>query len=365
MAGEGTRMKSLHFGSAMIDIIALVASENIERASFSNDGKSFLMLEAGRKVPAQSITTHVGGGACNTGVSLARRGWDAAVLAKVGDDLNASAVRDHLARNGATDRLVVGEEATGTAVMIASHDRNASIFVHRGANETLTEGDLPKMDGVDLVYVAPLSSASADCLPAIAARGRAAKAMVAVNAGIRHLTSRGAQVLECLKDVDLISINRVEAEAMVPFLADRSVCAEPPIPGDAPELLARGLLATGHDMGLISFMLTLKSMGPAWVLITDGVAGAYLAGPEDVMWHPSVEAEVAGTAGAGDAFCSTLVAALAEGRAPQHAMAEAALASSSVVSHVDTTTGLLTRDQMAQALERLGGPRVRKLGRPG
>ena len=92
--------KSLHVGSAMIDIICLVAAENIERLTFTNEGKSFLMVEAGRKVPADSITTHVGGGACNTAVGLARRGWQASVLAKTGDDLNASAVREHLEANG-------------------------------------------------------------------------------------------------------------------------------------------------------------------------------------------------------------------------------------------------------------------------
>ena len=77
-------LRSLHFGSAMIDIITLVANEDIERATFQNEGTSFLMLETGRKLPAESITTHVGGGACNTAVSLARQGWDAAILAKVG-----------------------------------------------------------------------------------------------------------------------------------------------------------------------------------------------------------------------------------------------------------------------------------------
>ncbi len=95
-------MKSLHAGSAMIDIICIVAAENIERMTFTNEGKSFLMVEAGRKVAAESITTHVGGGACNTAVSLARRGWQAAVLAKTGDDLNAGAVREHLEANVAS-----------------------------------------------------------------------------------------------------------------------------------------------------------------------------------------------------------------------------------------------------------------------
>jgi hypothetical protein len=32
-------MKSLHFGSAMIDVICIVATDNIERMSFTNEGK--------------------------------------------------------------------------------------------------------------------------------------------------------------------------------------------------------------------------------------------------------------------------------------------------------------------------------------
>ncbi|HET7410372.1 MAG TPA: PfkB family carbohydrate kinase, partial [Paracoccaceae bacterium] len=89
-------MRSLHIGSAMIDTVTLVAPEDIERASFTNDGRSYLMLESGRKIPARSIEWHVGGGACNTAVSLARRGWRPAVLAKTGDDAAADQVRGHL-----------------------------------------------------------------------------------------------------------------------------------------------------------------------------------------------------------------------------------------------------------------------------
>ena len=354
-------MKSLHFGSAMIDIITLVAPEDIERATFSNDGKAFLMLETGRKIPALSITTHVGGGACNTAVSLARREWQASVRAKVGDDLNASAIREHFQRNGVIDRLVTGEEATGTAVMVSSHDRNASIFVHRGANENLTEADLPDFAGYDLVYIAPLSSQSADCFPEIARRAKASGAMVTVNPGIRHLTSRGPTVLKAFGSVDLVSINRVEAEALVPLLAERAVCPEPHIPPDAPDLLAHGLSFGGYDMGLVCYLHTLRQTGPDWVLITDGVQGAYLAGPEGVWWHPAVETEVAGTAGAGDAFCSTLVAALAEGLPPEVAMRQAAVSAASVVSQVDTTDGLLRPAEMEAAVAALQGIGARRL----
>jgi len=343
-------MKSLHVGSAMIDIICIVAAENIERMTFSNEGKSFLMVETGRKVAAESITSHVGGGACNTAVSLARRGWQAAVLAKTGDDLNAAAVRQHLEANGvATERMITAAGlATGTAVMVASHDRNASIFVHRGANETLAPCDLPAevFAGIDLVYVAPLSSQSADCFPDLVARAKAGGAMVAANPGIRQLTSRTAQFVEALADVDLLSINRVEAETLVPAFAARAEGTDPPPPEDAPTLLKRGLGFGGFEIGLLRFLAAVRAAGPRWVLVTDGTEGAWLASPEGVFWRPALPVTVQGTAGAGDSYTSTLAAALAEGTAPGEAMLQAAINAAAVVGALDTTSGLMTQEAM-------------------
>ena len=352
-------MKSLHAGSAMIDIICIVAAGNIERMTFSNQDTSFLMVETGRKVVAESITSHVGGGACNTAVSLARRGWQAAVLAKTGDDLNAAAVRQHLEANGVgTERMITAAGlATGTAVMVASHDRNASIFVHRGANETLAPCDLPAevFAGIDLVYVAPLSSQSADCFPDLVARAKAGGAMVAANPGIRQLTSRTAQFVEALANVDLLSINRVEAETLVPAFAARAVGAEAPPPEDAPTLLKRGLGFGGLEIGLLRFLAGVRGAGPRWVLVTDGTEGAWLASPEGVFWRPALlPVTVQGTAGAGDSYTSTLAAALAEGAAPAEAMLQAAINAAAVVAALDTTSGLMTQEAMTARRGELG-----------
>lgn len=345
-------MRSLHIGSAMIDTVTLVAPEDIERASFTNDGKSFLMLETGRKIPAKSITWHVGGGACNTAVSLARRGWSPAVLAKTGDDPAADEVRRHLAEEGIEDHLIEARgKATGKAVMIASHDRNASIFVHRGANETITTAELPAeaFRGFDLVYVGPLSNQSADCFEHIVAQAKEAGALVAANPGIRQLTARTAGFLRALAGLDLLSVNRVEAEALVPAFAPRAEEGpDPHRPADGPDLVRRGLSSGGFQMGLVKFIRAVQASGPRWVSITDGTDGSYLGTPDAVLWHPPVPAEVAGTAGAGDGFCSTLTAALAEGMDAEGAMREAAVNAASVVEHIDTTSGLLRPDEMAR-----------------
>ncbi|MGF1658865.1 MAG: carbohydrate kinase family protein [Rubrimonas sp.] len=339
-------MKAVTIGSATIDVITIVDPELIEQMTLVNEHKSFLWLEAGRKIPARSIVSHVGGGACNTAVSLARRGgWEVSALSRTGHDLNGAAVREHLEAEGVgLDRLRdVPEEATGVSSIIASHDRNATIFVHRGANATIAIEDAGEgFAGVDLVHIAPLSNSSAEALPDFARAAKAAGAFVSLNPGIRQLTARGAMVLRALEDVDLLSVNRVEAEALAPALS-LDAPSSGPVPRDAPELLKRGLSFGGFHLGLVPFMKAMMARGPRYVVVTDGGQGAYLGCPEGLVWRAPAPAEVAGTAGAGDAFTSTLAAALVEKIPPDAALAQAAVNAASVIAVVDTTEGLLDR----------------------
>ena len=64
-------MKALAVGGAMIDTIAIIASDRIEQMTMKNADNSFLLLEEGRKTEAVEISTHVGGGAVNATVNLA------------------------------------------------------------------------------------------------------------------------------------------------------------------------------------------------------------------------------------------------------------------------------------------------------
>jgi len=52
-----------------------------------------------------------------------------------------------------------GRAPTGASVLIASHDRNAAIFIFRGANTLLEVKDLhDDAFAVDIVYIANLST---------------------------------------------------------------------------------------------------------------------------------------------------------------------------------------------------------------
>ena len=342
-------MKSLTVGSAMIDIITIIRNQDIERVAMSNASASFLLLEQGRKLDAESITIHVGGGGVNAAVALRRLGHDTTALVKVGRDLNSDKVRECLRREGVDAGLVLdtAEAATGTAVMVSSHDRNASIFTFRGANTTLKpeEAAAVNFSPFKLAYISSLSGNSADCFPVLLERAKAAGAFVAANPGIRQLTSRGGALLSSLAKLDLLTVNRTEAAGLTPSLAARfNLEAQPTVEmpaEDCPPLLRRGLSFGGFDVSLPAFVAALQALGLPQVLITDGADGAYLGDAAGLHYCPALKVKVAGTAGAGDAFSATFVAFLAAGAPPPAALRAAAVNAASVVSRVDTQSGLL------------------------
>jgi ribokinase len=347
-------MKSLTIGSATIDTIAIIPSDRIERISMSNADSSFLLLKEGSKTEATEVSTHTGGGGVNAAVCMARLGLDVGALVKLGQDARAETVLARLMAEGVSTRWAIrdGRAPTGASVLVSSHDRNAAVFTFRGANTLLEEKDLKDAAfAVDLVHVASLSNESAECFPAIIDKAKAAGALITANPGPRQLAARGPAFERCLGKIDILSINLSEAEVLLPSLIARFGEGGATIEGgDLPRLLGRGLNGGGFHMTLKVFMTAVQSMGPRYLLLTDSAAGAYLGTKDTLMFCPPLKVQVAGTAGAGDAFTSTFAAFILWGSAPQEALRAATLNAASVVSHVDTQTGLLRRQDLEASL---------------
>jgi ribokinase len=351
-------MKALTVGGAMIDTIAIIANDRIERVRMTNADNSFLLLEEGRKTEALEISTHVGGGAVNAAVAMARLGLDVGALVKLGKDARAETVLNHLMQEGVSTRWAMrdGRATTGASVLISSHDRNAAIFTFRGANTLLELSDLRnEAFAAEMVYVSSLSNESADAFPTIIERAKAQGALVATNPGVRQLSSRGGAFQETLKQIDILAVNRSEADVLVPGLVTRfgegagRLAAKP---GEQlPRLATRGFIGVGHEMGIVDFFAGLRRLGPRYVVVTDGREGAFVGSPEAIMYCPVLETKVAGTAGAGDAFNATFTACVAMGRPAEEALRAAAINSASVVNHVDTQTGLLSLEEIDRRLD--------------
>ncbi len=342
----------------MIDSIAIIESDRIERMTMLNAESSFLLLEEGRKTEAVEISTHCGGGAVNTAVAMSRLGLDVATLIKLGQDARAETILARLLEEGVSTRWVVRDKRlpTGASVLISSHDRNAAVFTFRGANTLLEHADLrDEAFAVDLVYAGNLSNESADCYPEIVARAKANGALLTASPGIRQLTARGRAFLECIGDVGILAINAVEANALVATLAKRFGEGGPALelkPGEQPaRLAARGLTGGGFEMSLRHFFRTLIDLGIRRVLLTDGAGGAFSAGEGEILYCPALKATVAGTAGSGDAFAATYATYTVLGQPAKTALRAATINAASVLAYVDTQTGLMTKAVIDKRLE--------------
>jgi ribokinase len=97
----------------------------------------------------------------------------------------------------------------------------------------------------------------------------------------------------------------------------------------------------------------LHALGPRIVVVTDGPSGAYASDGENrfkMPLYPDPGPPVDRT-GAGDAFASTFIAALAKGNTIEGALQWAPINSMSVVQKVGAQAGLLSERQLEEFLK--------------
>lgn len=352
-------MRVLTVGGAMIDTIAIIASDAIEHMKLLNAGASFLLLEDGRKTEALEVSTHCGGGAINTAVAFARLGHAASALVKLGHDRRAEQILSCLGSEGVSPRWALRDEEapTGASVLVSSHDRNAAVFTFRGANTRLKPADLSDSAfATDLVYIANLSQQAAHCFPVAVEKAKSAGAVVAANPGPRQLHAHSGAFEVSLPRIDILVLNRREADEVVSLLGPEEAAPEAPALSfpegmRPPELAFRGLRAEGRRVSVGAFCRALVRRGVGTLVLTAGHDGAFAARDGRLYYCPPCEAEVvAGTAGAGDAFAATFAALAGEGRALPTALRAASVNAAGVLAYVDTQTGLLRRAELEAAL---------------
>ena len=96
----------------------------------------------------------------------------------------------------------------------------------------------------------------------------------------------------------------------------------------------------------------MHELGPEIVVVTDGAKGAYAYDGKEYLFipiYPDPKPPYSRT-GAGDAFASTTVSALALGQTLEKALAWAGINSMAVVQQVGANVGLLTREKLEEYL---------------
>lgn len=313
--------KILTIGGAMYD--TFLECHSIDMYAAHNKNDSSVIIPAGRKIELDTIVHYSGGGAVNSAISFSKLGFDVEAFFKIGDDKEGEFVVRALSQYPVhTSHLVKTDSApTGHSFILPHPQGNRPIFIYRGANVTLQEADLPQqaIERADYVYVTSLSHQAAVVLLPLVQYAKKQNKHVVVNPGTSQLTEHAALLRQTLPFIDVLVLNRHEAELLM-LIDNARTC-----------------------FSLRNFFADIHASGPSIVVVTHGADGVYVSDTKMIYYHPSVRTKVVSTVGAGDAFCSTFVAHLWYDYSLEDALWMGIINSTSVINHLGAQTGLLSK----------------------
>lgn len=292
----------------LIDHDDLVATQIGETAIF---GKVLV----GSKVDIDKISYEVGGGGINSAITFARCGHEAIFMVNIGRDSAGAAIVRALDREGVDSSYVnfLERKTTGTSIILLdSKSGERTILTCRGASEqfgNFSEHDLDMMQP-DWLYVTTLRG-DMDTLGRFFQHAKELGTKIMFNPGVRELENI-SELTKLLKYVDILNVNKSEAAKIVP-----------------------GVILT-------ELLYHLNGYVPV-AIITDGPMGG-IAGNGTEVYRFGIYADVRikDATGAGDAFGSGFLAAIANGRSFRSALIFASANSTSVVSKMGANKGILT-----------------------
>lgn len=312
----------------MYDIIAIgdtVTDAFIRlKEATTNKEHSTLTLRFGDKVPYESVEEVVAvGNSANAAVSAARLGLKTALVSNLGADEHGRKAKEYLGgQNVALDFIAQHEGMKTNYHYVLWFEEDRTILVKHEDYPY----QFPNISPTKWIYVSSLAQGTLEYHQAIA---QYLKAHPEVKCAFQPGTFQLKFGVEKLKDLytrtEIFFCNVQEAEIVLDI----------------------------NTLGVEELLKRIHALGPKIVVITDGPKGAYAYDGEKMYQqapYPDPKPPLDRT-GAGDAFASTTVAAIALGKDLQTALSWGAVNSMSVVQEVGAQKGLLKREELEKYLK--------------
>lgn len=313
----------LSIGDTQLNTIMVLNPSEVEVACQINEHTCHLELDYASKIPVQQVHTMMAGNAANAAVSAARLHGNTAFWTLLGDDDIARREQTSLASESVSTQWVQqvpGAQSHQSTVISVQGER--SILVYHAPRVYQLPKSLPT---VKWVYVTSMSVGSESIFDDIAQFVKQTGAKLLYQPGTFQLRIPLTASRTLLEATTVICVNKEEAQRY---------------------------LGTPNEVDPLVLCAKLRELGPSIALVTDGVNGSYATSDEG-SWHLGIRPEIkkVESTGAGDAFTSALTVALMEDQPLPEAMRWGGLNSESVIGQFGPQAGLLTHDQMQQALK--------------
>ncbi len=278
-----------------------------------------ITMKYGDKIPYESVeVVRAVGNSSNAAVSAARLGVDSALVANLGDDTNGKECVAALEANKVNIKYLKihpGKETNYHYVLWYEHDRTI-LVKHQEYDYQFPDITEPKW-----LYLSSLGEKTLDYHKQIVSY---LKKYPGISLAFQPGTFQMKWGKDELKDIysrsNIFFCNVEEAERILEI----------------------------KTLGTKELLKRMHKLGPKIVVITDGPKGAYVYNGEHMWFVPAYPDQKPAfeRTGAGDAFASTTVAALALGKDLQTSLLWGAVNAMSVVQQVGAQKGLLNQEQI-------------------
>jgi ribokinase len=311
----------LAIGDIMLDeFIRLKDAEEL-----INHGTLELCVRFGDKVPYESVTlVPAVGNSPNAAVSAARLGLRSALVTNIGNDEHGKECLGSLKNDKViTDYVTTEENKNTNHHYVLWYDVDRTILI----KHTDFTYKFPEIKNVNWVYLSSLAESSFPYhLEIEEFLKNHPETKLAFQPGTFQIKFGAEKLKEIYQRTEIFFSNVEEAELI--------------------------LKKENTDKNILELSKGIHALGPKMVVLSDGPNGAYLY-MNDGLWkmplYPDIAPPLERT-GAGDAFSSTFVSALALGKTPLEAFAWGPINSMSVVQEIGAQKGLLSRDKLEEYL---------------
>ena len=308
-------IKIITFGAATQDVFlqgkALAAKRDVRTRD------SVEQFPLGSKTDIDGIVFDTGGGATNAAVTFARQGLNAGYIGKIGHDPAGIEIMRVLKReNVETDRVIYDTRlSTGYSTILIAPNGERAILTHRGASHELASKEIAIRNlEADWFYISTLNG-NFDLLEKLLKHANTHGIQVAIDPGHGELSQ--PKKLRAL--LPLITILKANAEEL--------------------------RLIFGGD-NLKQTVIAANGICP-YVVGTNGGGGSYAVATGKLFQAGIYQkVKVIDRTGAGDAFGSGFVAAIAMGSAIEDAISLGSANATSVVTKIGAKPGILTTNRI-------------------
>jgi len=325
---DDKRYDLLSIGDVTLD--TYLVPEESETLCLLDNKECLICFSYGDKIPVKSLNISVGGNAANNSVGASRFGLKVGLVSSLGSDSIGKQILEKLRKEGVDLTYTTQQEKSASNYStIISYQAERTIFSYHAPRSYEFPKNLPN---ADWIYLTSMGKSFLPFYKQFVSwyRKNKKETKLAFNPGSRQLRQ-----LDALEDVislsHIIYVNKKEAK-----------------------------LITGYEGEDIKELLTsLHSKGPEICIVTAGPEGSYVYDGKRFLRSGILPVDAFERTGAGDAFGTGCISALAKGKTIEEAIIWGTINSSSVIGYIGSQQGLLREKDMPVWLERVESSGVR------